>query len=94
MLAELPNATGLGTDISAEALAVAADNARALGVGQRARFELARAPAGPTGPFDLVVCNPPYIPSAEIDTLAPEVREFDARPPLTAAWTVSTCTAS
>jgi release factor glutamine methyltransferase len=79
LLAELPGATGLGTDIGAEALAVAADNARALGVGQRVRFELARSLAGPTGPFDLVVCNPPYVPSAEIATLAPEVRDFDPR---------------
>lgn len=77
LLAELPHATGLGTDVSAEALFVAKENARALGVEPRARFEAARSLAGQAGPFDLVVCNPPYIPSGELAALAPEVRVYD-----------------
>jgi release factor glutamine methyltransferase len=77
LLAELPAATGLGTDISPDALATAAENARALGISERARFELARSLIGQAGAFDLVVCNPPYVPSADIDALAPEVRDYD-----------------
>lgn len=74
LLSELPNAVGIGTDISAEALAVAQSNAGALGLGSRARFEVCDYAAALTGPFDLIVCNPPYIASADIDGLAPEVR--------------------
>jgi release factor glutamine methyltransferase len=79
LLAELPQATGLGTDISAEALAVAQANARLNGVAERARFAEHGLLAGVTGPFDILVCNPPYIPSATIETLEPEVRDFDPR---------------
>jgi release factor glutamine methyltransferase len=79
LLAELPRATGLGTDISAEALAVARANARLNGVAERARFAEYDLLSGVTGPFDILVCNPPYIPSATIETLEPEVRDFDPR---------------
>ena len=79
LLAELTCATGLGTDVSAGALAMAAENARASGVADRARFALARSLLGQEASFDLVVCNPPYIPSAAIEALAPEVRDFDPR---------------
>jgi release factor glutamine methyltransferase len=77
LLAELPLATGLGTDISLEALAVAAANAEQNGVAGRATFTKADALEGIAGPFDLVVCNPPYIPSGDIAELAPEVRAYD-----------------
>jgi release factor glutamine methyltransferase len=79
LLAELPLATGLGTDISAAALAVAAENAQRLGVASRARFEERRSLDGLGPTFDLLVSNPPYVPSSEIATLAPEVRNFDPR---------------
>ena len=79
LLCELPLATGLGTDVSAQALAVAQDNARRHGVAERASLEQRDALAGVSGPFDLVVCNPPYIATAEIARLAPEVRGFDPR---------------
>ncbi|MBM3530119.1 MAG: peptide chain release factor N(5)-glutamine methyltransferase [Alphaproteobacteria bacterium] len=74
LLSELPNATGIGTDISADALAVAQSNADALGLGSRAQFKVSNYAAALTGPFDLIVSNPPYIASADIDGLAPEVR--------------------
>jgi release factor glutamine methyltransferase len=76
LLAELPNAFGLGTDISADALYVARDNARRLGL-SRARFVACDLTAALRGPFDLIVSNPPYIPTADIAALAPEVRDFD-----------------
>ncbi len=77
LLAELPIASGLGTDISAEALEVARDNARRLGVAERAEFSMARSLNGVPGNYDLVVSNPPYIESSAIAGLAADVRDFD-----------------
>lgn len=80
LLHELPAASGVGADISAAALAVAADNAVRLGLARRARFVRSDWFAGVDGMFDLIVSNPPYIPSREIGDLMPEVSLFD--PPL------------
>lgn len=77
LLAELPNATGLGTDISAEALTTAAANAEALGLAARASFARHDVLEGVNGPFDLVISNPPYIETGVIAGLDPEVRRFD-----------------
>jgi release factor glutamine methyltransferase len=79
LLAELPNATGLGTDISAEALGVAAENARHHDVAERVQFAQHDLLQGVAGPFDLLVCNPPYIPTGTIGSLAREVRDYDPR---------------
>lgn len=79
LLAEWPRATGLGTDISPQALAVAAGNAGALGLAGRAAFAQADWCAGLEGPFDLVISNPPYIADSEIADLAPEVRLHEPR---------------
>jgi len=78
LLGELPNAVGLGTDVSVAALSVARDNARRLGLA-RARFLACDMAAALRGPFDIVVSNPPYIVSHEIAALAPDVRDFDPR---------------
>lgn len=78
LLSELPNAVGIGTDLSVAALSVADDNARRLGV-RRARFLACDTAAALRGPFDVIVSNPPYIASHEIAALAPEVRDFDPR---------------
>lgn len=77
LLCEFPNATGIGTDLSCEALRVAATNADALNVAMRARFVEGSWFAGQAGPFDLIVSNPPYIPHADIQTLDRDVRAFD-----------------
>ena len=65
LLAELPQAQGIGIDRSAAALAVAQGNAQALGLADRARLVEAdwTAPgwADGLGPFDLVIANPPYV---------------------------------
>jgi len=82
LLAELPQAEGVGTDASEGALRVAAENARRLGVAPRARFLAADWLDGVEGQFDLIVSNPPYIPSAEIASLAREVAVYDPRPAL------------
>jgi release factor glutamine methyltransferase len=80
ILAERSNARGVGVDVSFEALAVAKDNAANLGLGGRASFLRTEWGDGlASASFDLVVSNPPYIPSAVIDTLDPEVREHDPR---------------
>jgi release factor glutamine methyltransferase len=78
LLSELPNAVGVGTDIRLGALRIAADNARRLGL-HRAVFVACDVSAALRGPFDLIVSNPPYVASADIATLAPEVRDFDPR---------------
>ncbi len=77
LLAERPAATGLGTDLSPAALAVARENARALGLGERAAFARADWLIGIDGRFDLIVSNPPYIGEEELAGLAPEVRDWE-----------------
>jgi release factor glutamine methyltransferase len=77
LLAELPRAQGLGTDLSPSALALAAANAARLGVGSRAAFMAADWLDGIAGKFDLVLSNPPYLASGEIAGLAPEVAAYD-----------------
>lgn len=77
LLAELPDAQGLGTDRSDEALAVAQANARRHGLDERARFLRADWCDGLAGGHDVIVANPPYIATDEIAKLAPEVRLFD-----------------
>lgn len=77
LLAELPLATGVGTDISEAALAVAQGNAERLGVARRATFLKRRTLEGIEGTYDLLVSNPPYIPTGEIAALDPDVRDFD-----------------
>ena len=82
-LAGMPIATGLGTDLSAAALAVAAENAARLGLGRRAAFARSDWYAAVPGRFDLIVSNPPYIAADEMAGLAPEVREWEPRMALT-----------
>lgn len=77
LLSELPNARGIGTDISAAALATAEENARRLGLAGRAAFVRCDYAAALAGPFDLVVANPPYIATAEIAGLDRDVRAHD-----------------
>ena len=79
LLSELPNATGLGIDASQGALDVASENAARLGLASRARFQPGDWGRGLSGPFDLIVSNPPYIRDGDIETLAPEVACFEPR---------------
>jgi release factor glutamine methyltransferase len=78
LLTELPRSSGIGTDISFAALAVARDNAQRLRL-TRAAFLAGDMTAALSGPFDVIVANPPYIRSDDIAALAPEVRDFDPR---------------
>lgn len=79
LLHELPNAFGVGTDRSNEAIATARGNAVALGLASRAAFAMMDFGAALKRGFDLVVSNPPYIPSGDIASLARDVREHDPR---------------
>jgi release factor glutamine methyltransferase len=104
LAAKCPDAKIIALDISADALALARENAARNNVAERIEFLQGdgfaalekfgvrrRAGALESGdmsphskdgsfhPFDLIVSNPPYIPSAEIETLQPEVRDFDPR---------------
>jgi len=83
VLAARPDASGVGIDVSESALAMAQKNAQEICPGERVAFHLAdwarkgwsQTLSDP--PFDIVVSNPPYIPSADIADLDREVRSFD-----------------
>ena len=79
ILSELPAASGAGSDIDPAAVEIARNNAAALGLSARVRLAAGDRFAGFDGPFDWIVCNPPYIPAAEIAGLEPEVRDHDPR---------------
>jgi release factor glutamine methyltransferase len=77
VLSELPDAVGLGTDISFDALTLAKRNAVRLDLGRRALFAQADWLAGLAGGWDLILANPPYVESGAIAHLGPEVRCYD-----------------
>lgn len=77
LLHELPNATGLGVDLSAAALAIAKENAERLGLSGRVTFRQASWGEGLQEQFDILISNPPYIESSIVPTLEPEVSRYD-----------------
>jgi len=76
-LHEFPRAFGIGTDCAPEAAVLAAANAAALGLADRAAFLCGDWAAALDARFDLVLCNPPYIPTSDIDGLMPEVARHE-----------------
>ncbi|MGZ4412187.1 MAG: peptide chain release factor N(5)-glutamine methyltransferase [Gaiellaceae bacterium] len=74
---EHPGARVTGIDVSADALALARENVELTGIPVELRRADLRDPL--EGPFELVVCNPPYVEPAEIGTLEPEVRDWEPR---------------
>jgi release factor glutamine methyltransferase len=81
VLGNRPLATGVAIDLSGAAAVCAVANASRNGVERRLDVRVGAwfAPLRPNERFDLILSNPPYIESAEIDGLAPEVREHDPR---------------
>lgn len=79
LLAERPQARGLGIDISPAALDVARGNAAALGLQDRAAFQQGEWLSEAAERFDLIISNPPYIPTDDIHGLVPEVRDHEPR---------------
>ena len=83
LLAERPEATGFGTDVSEAALDVAAQNIAQLGLAERAELRTSDWFENVEGQFDLIVSNPPYIAADEMAGLAPDVREWEPHLALT-----------
>ncbi|WP_316979754.1 peptide chain release factor N(5)-glutamine methyltransferase [Shumkonia mesophila] len=79
LLSEWPAAAGTGVDISPAALAVARDNARALGLAGRARFLAGDWGCDLAERFQVIVANPPYIADGDLDRLDPEVARYEPR---------------
>ena len=79
LLSELPKATGIGIDLSQDAIRVAAANANSLGFGSRAHFHQHSFcdDLSDLGSFDIILSNPPYIPTLDIAGLSVDVRDFD-----------------
>ena len=79
LLSEMPNATGIGIDINPDALVTAVENATSLGLADRAEFicHSFADDLGRLGMFDLILTNPPYIPTSDINNLAVDVKSFD-----------------
>ncbi|MFN0264769.1 peptide chain release factor N(5)-glutamine methyltransferase [Tepidamorphus sp. 3E244] len=77
LLAAMPEAQGVGTDISEAATIRAQANARLLNMTGRAQFAATSWLDGIIGPFDLIASNPPYIRTGDIADLEPEVRDHD-----------------
>jgi release factor glutamine methyltransferase len=83
LLAERPQATGVGTDISRPALAVAQSNAQALNLTSRAKLTLSNWYTQIDGTYDLIISNPPYIAADEMPYLSLEVRNWEPHIALT-----------
>lgn len=77
LLSELPNATGIGIDISSEALSQAKKNFIRTGLYKRCYLVCSSYLDSLTGKYDLIVSNPPYIPTGEIELLESEVKDHD-----------------
>jgi len=83
LLADRMTATGVGTDISEKALAVAGENAHMAEVDSILELKRSDWFSAITGQFDLIVSNPPYISTDEMVHLQPEVRNFEPHEALT-----------
>jgi release factor glutamine methyltransferase len=79
LLSEYENARGTGVDICESALGVAQENAANLGLKPRSQFVQSRWSEKLEGTFDIIISNPPYIPTRTIESLAPEVCRFEPK---------------
>lgn len=79
LLSELPRARGIGIDVAPGAVATARANAAALGLADRAEFQLGGWESRIEGTADVILANPPYISCDEIAALPPEVLRYDPR---------------
>lgn len=77
LLNEIPQATGVGVDISEAAVALARENAAACNLDARVEFRVNDWTSRINEKFDLIVANPPFVPTSVIPVLAPEVRVHD-----------------
>jgi release factor glutamine methyltransferase len=77
LLSEFPRARGIGVDLAPLAVATASANAGRNQLEERAWFQVGDWDSGLTGRFDIIVSNPPYIPTSQIAALEPEVAQHD-----------------
>ncbi|WP_417458400.1 peptide chain release factor N(5)-glutamine methyltransferase [Kordiimonas sp.] len=78
LLHERADASGVGVDVNAGAVTLAQNNAQKLGLSGRAQvIESNWFEHVPTGQFDLITSNPPYIPAADIEGLMQDVRDYE-----------------
>ncbi len=77
LLSEFPGSQGFGIDKSLNAIKLAKKNSLRQGLSKSSNFAVMDWCEGLKAEFDIIISNPPYIPSAEIETLCPEVRLFD-----------------
>ncbi len=79
LLHEYPNAWGLGVDLNPAAALMALENAMRLNLAGRTSFMVGSWGQALHASFDIVISNPPYIPSQDVEGLAPDVRHYDPR---------------
>lgn len=79
LLDELPDAVGVGVDFGVDTVSLARDNACRLGIGDRASFLAADWGAPLAGRFDVIVSNPPYVATAGMAFLTPDVVRYEPR---------------
>ena len=79
VLSERPQAIGVGVDVSEDALKIAKQNTKKLSFTGRVSFLESDWGKNLSGSFDCILANPPYILSADIDSLEPEVAQFEPR---------------
>lgn len=77
LLSELPNAVGIGVDMSISALNMAARNAKNLGLSERSLFVRGDFASAFSGSFDVVLSNPPYLAEEEFSGLDADVADYD-----------------
>ena len=79
ILQEIKNSRGIGIDISSEAIKVAKFNANKLSLKNRSRFKVFDLTKFNEGKYDLIVSNPPYIPTKEIKNLSKDITNFEPK---------------
>ena len=84
LLTELPEACGVGIDLSEDALRIARENSRRLGISDRADFHRSDWFSEVAGRFDLIVANPPYLSESEYANSPKELAQWEPRMALTA----------
>jgi release factor glutamine methyltransferase len=83
LLAERKESSGVGLEISRDAIRVATKNAQSMDLQDRCEFQVADWLEGHVGQYDLIVSNPPYVTAKEYETLSPEVRDWEPKRALT-----------
>jgi len=79
LLKELSNSRGVGIDISFQAIKIAKANSKNLNLANRAKFKNFEIDNYTQGKYDLIVCNPPYIPSKDIRKLSKDIINFEPK---------------